>query len=570
MMPVVCQRTIVLFVCMCSLVAGGTVWAQGTPASIPDSFKGAYRLVMTNAIPSSPIGNGSHIDFTIGNSNTLCTTGLALGNPQVRELSTYWDSEMLGISLRLIVNADGGAATFAGFDLLSYSGALYGRLQAEGTGVGINPCGAAPPTALRANELFQSLESAHSDLFPANPFSLNRSGEGYDVYRFYQSTGVYLAILGDLVYARGGNFSDKAILVGTVEDLIDNADHLERPYFTEYVGNLVDPDGPGVESDDLEFIQGTYRLTVSDVPEFSPLASGTELIFVITPSGQMCVGETVLGFPRISYELDSNDEPTYVARWRNRSADLAYDMYLNRNDTRDDFRENFNAGFVVFRNGALLPYGTIEGPRISLASECIDASGGNPDLPEINAMFALAEAQYPDLFPSGPQTYNQYNDGFVYRFYYNTGITIGVKAGQVFATGGQFGNSSGPTTIGALAVVLNQLRNPPASAATRAYDLQVTGTKETKILSFPTIVSDFKSRMYGIERPDSADKGALDALVMEILDDEVRQVNSISINVLADTVTNLSFQALVTNDTNVAGKTTTRRYNLVFSIERRQ
>ncbi|MDP1931115.1 MAG: hypothetical protein Q8L60_06645 [Gammaproteobacteria bacterium] len=446
-----------------ALFVGGAVLAQsGTPASVPSVLRGGYTLVMTDAVSSSSIKNGDVLEFTLGDSSALCSKGLVLKSPVVRGLSTYWDSDALDLSFRLVVSQQGATQVFEGLDLLTFSGTLLGRLEVTGSANIINPCGDPAPDTSRANDLFDALEIEHGDLFPANPFSTNQIGGGYDVYRFYQSTGVYLAVLDELVYARGGDFGEQFVIVGILDELIDDPSDLERPYFTEYAGNV---GLLALDSNDLEFIQGTYRLSLTNALPYSPIPEGTELVFVITPQGQMCVGETVLGFPRFFTAIDDEDELTASASWRNIYGDVSYDIFLNRNETLDKRRENFALGSINYRTAsANFYYGTFEGLKISLSTECIDANGGNPDIDDINELFGLIEAQYPKMFPSGPQTYNQYNDGFVYRYYYETGIFAGVKGGQVYVNGGQFGTSVDPDPVGSLQGLLEQLNTTPVES----------------------------------------------------------------------------------------------------------
>jgi hypothetical protein len=83
--------------------------------------------------------------------------------------------------------------------------------------------------------------------------------------------------------------------------------------------------------------------------------------------------------------------------------------------------------------------GTFSGPRTQLSAECVDASTGIPDLAEINILYSLAEQRLPDLFPGGPQTYNQKIAGYIQRYYEESGISVRVRNRTVELKGSEFG-----------------------------------------------------------------------------------------------------------------------------------
>jgi hypothetical protein len=74
-----------------------------------------------------------------------------------------------------------------------------------------------------------------------------------------------------------------------------------------------------------------------------------------------------------------------------------------------------------------------------LSAECADATTGIPDLEEINILYSLAEQRLPEIFPGGPQTYNQKINGYIQRYYEESGISVRVKNRTVELKGGEFG-----------------------------------------------------------------------------------------------------------------------------------
>lgn len=406
-----------------------------TSVYIPGDLVGTYTVRMVDRSSISPIPAGTETTVTITAGGTLCTQGLVLTSPAVRGVfgSVVWDVQEVDLSFVLDIHDD----AFEDLTLLSLVGSSYGRLEFVNN-LPSEECGASTDLN-NVNDFFDTVEDAFGDIFPGGPFTFNQIGNGFGVFRFYQKTGVYLAIRDGVAYARGGDYGDELIQVGDVGDIIDDFNTLFRP------------------DQIASFYHGTYQLTLTETQPFSPLEDSTELTFVIAPSGRMCVGEFVLSASVIN--------GAQSAVWSSPNSDLRYVLDLTRDDglNAEEYRTEFAVGVITYQTADGTYYGSFEGDKVSLSTECGDANGGNADLASINELFALAEQQYPALFPLGPQTYNQKNDGYVYRYYYDSGIFIGVKDGLVYLNGGQFGNNVEPTSIGTLAAILVQLNDTPSA-----------------------------------------------------------------------------------------------------------
>ncbi|MES3007696.1 MAG: hypothetical protein V4751_07990 [Pseudomonadota bacterium] len=432
----------------CLLLSGlfsSAALAQSTPVSIPANLQGLYRLDMVNTTSLSPIGATQTADatddifVTITEYGALCVGELTLENPVLTgglSIRALWSVEASDLRFELDLSQD----DFDGIDVLSNEGSAYGRLEGIRFGTIGSDCGDAPGSTSDSVTFFELAESTFDTLFPSGPFTYNQVGSGYDVYRYYQSTGIYLAVRDRVVYARGGGYGEAFREVGALDDLLVDIYGLLRP-------------------DTLpSFYHGTYLLTLADTQPFSPVADGTELTFVITSEGLMCVGELALSLP-------ATNAVETAAVWVNPNGDQRYVLDLTRDDDPLDFQDNLATGEIAFESGGGRYYGRFEGDKTSLTTECADATGVNPDLEDINTLFATAEQQYPALFPSGPQTYNQQNDGFIFRYYYDSGVFVGVKDRQVYLNGGQFGSTEDPAPIGTLDAVLTQLNNTPVSVS---------------------------------------------------------------------------------------------------------
>lgn len=417
-------------------------FAQSTFVSIPKALQGYYTLEMVNASSLSPIQNTSptnsadDILLYVTGYGELCTKNknsgavdLLASAPSLQgdEFGNVrWDVPSLDLSLSLNINQ----IPFAGFDLLSNSGSAFGKLTGSAPTFDNGSCGSPPFNTSSSNTLFNLAESTYPTFFPSSSFSYNQIGSGYDVFRHYPSTDTYLAIRDEVVYARGGDFGDKFIVVGEVDDLIDNIN-------TMLVPNRLPT-----------FYQGTYLLELTEAQPFSPLAEGTTLNFVVTKTGQLCVGELALSFPVISNN---------TAIWSNSNGNFRYTVDLTRDDDPDTVEANIATGEFLFQSIGGTTYGLFTGDKTSLATECSGAQGTDPDLSNINTLFSTIEQKYPTVFPAGPQTYNQKLDGYTFRYYFDSQVFVLVKGGVVYLNGGEFGNNEEPVPYGTLTNILSLL-----------------------------------------------------------------------------------------------------------------
>jgi hypothetical protein len=447
MLKKLARSTVLAFSALFGAVSNVSL-AQSTFVSIPEALQGLYTLEMVNASPLSPIQNTSasnssdDILLYVTAYGELCTK---TSNTEVQLLSSApvlqgglsgtvrWDVAASDLSFSLNINQ----VPFVEFNLTSTAGSVYGQLKGGAPTFDNGSCGSPPLNTSAANSMFSLAEANFPTLFPSSSFNFNQIGSGFDVFRYYQSTDIYLAVRDEVVYARGGDFGDDFIVVGDLEDLLDDIN-------TMLVPNRIDA-----------FYRGTYLLELTETQTFSPVEDGTELTFVVTQTGQLCVGELALSFPVISGT---------TAIWNNSNGNLRYTVDLTRDDDPATFDTNLATGEFSFQSLGGTTYGLFTGDKISLSTECGDAKGTAPDLTNINTLFGLIEQKYPTVFPAGPQTYNQKADGFTYRYYFDSQVFVAVKAGVVYLNGGEFGNNLEPVAYGTLTNVLAQLNNAPVSA----------------------------------------------------------------------------------------------------------
>ncbi len=431
------------------LLSGRSMAQSSTIVNIPTSLQGLYSLDMVNAVSSSPIGNTNKADeadnilLYVSPYGDLCTRNASSSTVQILSSTPVlqggpfgvvtWEVAASGLRFSLPLSD----TTFSGFELASVSGTLFGRLTGSAPQLDTGSCESPPLNTGLVNTLFAQAEAVFPVLFPGSAFSFNQIGSGFDVFRYYQGSDTYLAVRDERVYARGGDFGEEFVEVGTLKDLLADINTMRVP-------NRL-----------ASFFQGTFSLSLGETRPFSPVPEGTQLTFVITATGQLCVGELQLSFPQVAGT---------TATWNNTNGNLRYTLDLTRDDDPTTFEANFAEGEFTLQSLGGSTYGVFTGEKTSLATECGDAKGSDPDQSSISSLFALIEQQYPAVFPAGPQTYTQKQDGFTYRYYFESQVFVAVKNGTVYLNGGEFGTNAAPVPFGSLSAVLAQLNNTPVAA----------------------------------------------------------------------------------------------------------
>jgi len=180
----------------------------------------------------------------------------------------------------------------------------------------------------------------------------------------------------------------------------------------------------------------------------------------------------------------------------------------------------------------------------------------------------LAETHYARQFPASLLSFNQLDGNTVRRFYPSTGLTLSITGDRVSVRGGSYGAAL--VDVGQLTALIAQIivdTTPPTPPP--VYDLTATGTGQVRLLSLPTVNRTINEKRFNLTRPLATDTAALRAIVQNVMKDEVRQFDSISITVTTDSTTALVFSSTVTSNTSSAGNTTTRTYQLVITLRQR-
>lgn len=194
--------------------------AQETPAEIPTSLHGTYTLTFAYEAAGSPITNGTVAEFVFAPGNYVCVAGAYFGDPVLRNGNQHeaiWTVESLEIEIAL-------SSLVNGFNEVNIGGIggspFYGQFQGSKTSNSTDCPGLVPEPDLTAiNALFELAQEKFADFFGQDSNVINQEIEGY-IYRFYPTTGIYLAVKDGSVHILGGAFADLTTL-GTLASITE-------------------------------------------------------------------------------------------------------------------------------------------------------------------------------------------------------------------------------------------------------------------------------------------------------------------------------------------------------------
>ena len=170
-------------------------------------------------------------------------------------------------------------------------------------------------------------------------------------------------------------------------------------------------------------LPGTYDMLVSNANPFAPFANNSRVRVV-------WVSDNLLCFDNLEMSLVPGQSPASLQmQWRESAGGLTAST-----DLSDPTQLIFS--LTTSRNEAV---GTLQGEKISDSVLCNTAAPDSAALAQANAIFALAEQVYSELFPAGETTATQTAGGAIYRFYADTGVTVSIIGSDVFVRGGDFG-----------------------------------------------------------------------------------------------------------------------------------
>lgn len=220
------------------LAIAANVAAQNSAATIPASFQGTYTTTYGLINEGGPFIQSQEVTFVIGADNTLCINGQTLTNPvhpSGNPAEAAWIDEANGVAYAVSnLTASFNEVNVAGAGFSPFYGQLSGSKTSDSVECSANTV-AAPEITSEMNAVFTLAESKLGKLFPAG--AETQTLDQY-VYRFYKSTGIYLAFADGNVLLLGGEFGDAIVNVGSISFVTSELEKLPNLGGASDVWNL--------------------------------------------------------------------------------------------------------------------------------------------------------------------------------------------------------------------------------------------------------------------------------------------------------------------------------------------
>jgi len=195
-----------------------------TPATVPASFAGTYNLTYSLSAAGGPFSNGQAVTLVVGTDSSLCVDGNSFSSPVLRNGNVHeaiWKDTSASVEYAL-------SSLVSGFNEVNVGGLggspFYGQLQGSKSSdsTSCTPGSASTPTVTSSmTQIFDLAETKLPEFFPSGAITLFL--DNY-VYRFYQSTGVYMAFADGNVFLLGGGFGDSIVNAGSISSVLTALD----------------------------------------------------------------------------------------------------------------------------------------------------------------------------------------------------------------------------------------------------------------------------------------------------------------------------------------------------------
>lgn len=206
---------------------------------------------------------------------------------------------------------------------------------------------------------------------------------------------------------------------------------------------------------------GTYDLTLDSPPANSIYKAGSSVTLTLALDGSLC-GDGIYIAKPVRNELN-----TAVFQWRSEAAGLQFTLDTNASVQDTEGRRAFAVSSYA-PDKLPVDYGTFKGGL----SDTIDSK-----CDQNAAFFALAQQNYPDLFPGGAFALTRTSETSFSIFFAITDTYLIISNGQVSARGGKFGST--PMVLGNVKnLMVDGVKTLPipVAATPTSFDSFYTGT----------------------------------------------------------------------------------------------
>jgi len=280
--------------------SGNLVFAQETPATIPDTFLGTYELTYSHSSTgvTAPFENGSAVNVVLQSGNQICVNGTVLSNPVLRNGNGHeaiWVNSSNNQEFAF-------SSLITGFNEVNvmvnstFAGQLRGSKSSDVTTceAGSGSAGAITLTA-DASSVISLAEEIYGSLFGTG--AVMGETKGY-TYRFYPTSKIYVGFKDGRVYIVGGPFGDKILDKGPATGVITALNNAKIKLEASSNGN-----GSTTIEGSVEGTGGEWDLTISGT-------SSTFGFVVNIPS--LVVNNITLDNPASQSEIEKLITDTYT------------------------------------------------------------------------------------------------------------------------------------------------------------------------------------------------------------------------------------------------------------------
>ena len=253
-----------------SLFSTTTLAQTTTAATLPASFMGTYQLTYESGSASSPIANNTKLQLVLAPGGVMCVAGYNLTNPFQKAgntVETFWTEPTSGISLA-VASVNGNFHEINVMSGNTFVGQMTGSKISTATsctGATATPVTPAAPQVdpAKIEQVFTQAQQKLAQYFPAASASTTQTNGDY-TYRFYQGTGIYLAINNGEVYVMGGAFGNQPIKQGALETILSALTNIQvsLPETSSSNATLVVTGRAGVQG----ILIAIPSLTIDNVP----------------------------------------------------------------------------------------------------------------------------------------------------------------------------------------------------------------------------------------------------------------------------------------------------------------
>lgn len=241
--------------------------------------------------------------------------------------------------------------------------------------------------------------------------------------------------------------------------------------------------------------------------------------------------------------------------------------------------QSFSSGVTVgFRDGAVFTSGGMFGSTIQNRGTVAAVTNSLTNLKnsvnvtpstDITSLFNLAAQVYPTLMAGGT-SFQTSADGYLYKYFSNSGIYAAVKNGSVFLKGGSYGNAY--ASVGALNAVLTKLQTTASGSSSGStsipsgnYNLTVSGN--VTIAGPVSISQPFSVTINGVPAPNVSDQDAIRKAFTDSLAGQSSgpvTITNFSYTTIANTASLVEFDVSVSATISQSGFSTGYTYKLKY------